>query len=223
MARNKVDWDALEPHYRAGIRSFGDMAAEFGVSDAGIIKHAKVHGWTRNLAGKIKAAADSKVAAALVKAERLERIEAGEVLEQTAEEVRVEVESEVQARIRLAHRADITRFRKLVINLLAECEGEAEDAPALAQLGELMRQPDERGQDRLNEAYQKAVSLPTRIKGIKDLADTLKTLVGMEREAYGIDKTPPPAEEPEKFDPMEGARRIAFALAKAAHSLPTLQ
>lgn len=188
MARRLVDWDALEPHYRAGIRSLKDMGAQFEVSDAAIVKHASKMGWTRNLKAKIKAKADAKVSAALVSAE---------VSAQTkiTEAVRVEVESEVQARVRLAHRTDITRMRALVLRLLAECEAEAAEPGVFENLGEILRNPDERGQDRLNEAYQKAISLPQRIKGVKELADALRILVALEREAYGMDakggETPP--------------------------------
>ena len=51
---------------------------------------------------------------------------------------------------------------------------------------ELLRRSDANGADRLNDAYRRAISLPSRIKGVKELADTLKVLVAMEREAYGL-------------------------------------
>ena len=40
--------------------------------------------------------------------------------------------------------------------------------------------------DKLNEAYRKAISLPTSIDGAKKLAETLKTLIGIERQAFGL-------------------------------------
>jgi len=211
VSRAIVDWDALAPHYRAGIRSLKDIGTEFGVSDAAIIKHARKNGWDRNLKAKIQAKADAKVSAAMVSAE---------VSAQTklTEAVRVEVESEVQARIRIAHRTDITRFRALVLRLLSECEAEAADPTVFAELGEMLRKVDDTNRaDKLNEAYLKAVSLPQRIKGVKDLADALKTLVGMEREAYGIDTATPlddPGKLPGNMTPNEIARRIAFVLAQ---------
>jgi hypothetical protein len=56
----------------------------------------------------------------------------------------------------------------------------------------MLRAPDEYGTDRLNDAYMKAISLPQRIKGVKELAETLKTLIGLEREAYGLDANAAP-------------------------------
>src|SRR6202000_2115859 len=109
--RQRVDWDALKPHYCAGVRSLKDIGGEFSCSDAAIVKHAKKEGWTRNLAAKIQEKADAKVAAALVAQERADS-PAGKL----TEAVRVEVESEVQARIRLSHRRDVSRMRSLVMN-----------------------------------------------------------------------------------------------------------
>ena len=40
----------------------------------------------------------------------------------------------------------------------------------------------------LNDIYAKIISLPGRVKAMKDLSDTLKTLVGLEREAFGLNE-----------------------------------
>jgi hypothetical protein len=180
MSRKTVDWDALEPHYRAGIRSLKDIGAEFDCSDAAIIKHAKAHKWTRNLRDKIKQRAAEKVSAAMVSAE---------VSAQTkvTEEVRIEVESEVQARIELSHRKDITKARALAVSLLEELEDQTANRDLYERLGELLRKEDDKGVDKLNDLYHKVISFGGRTTGMKQLADTLKVLVDLERRAYGID------------------------------------
>jgi len=185
--RQRIDWDAIEPHYRAGIRSLKDIGAEFGASDAAIIKHAKKCEWTRNLTAKIQAKADAKVSAALVSAE---------VSAQTklTESVRVEVEAEVQARVRIAQRADIGRSRTLCMSLLIELESQTANIPALVDLGVMLRKEDDKGMDRLNDIYQAVISLPERTKTMKALAESLKTLIGLEREAFGIESAPTPAD-----------------------------
>lgn len=187
--RKVVDWDSLSIHYRAGIRSLKDIGSEFDVSDAAIIKHARKEQWTRDLKGKIKAKADAKVSAAMVSAE---------VSAQTkiTEKITIEVESTVQARIRLAHRTDVGRSRTLAMRLLEELEIQTKQVPELAQLGALMYAHDKNGIDKLNELYQKVISLPGRTKTMKDLGDTLKTLVGLERQAFGLDETPASAIDP---------------------------
>ena len=55
-----------------------------------------------------------------------------------------------------------------------------------AELGEMLRQPDQNGNDKLNDVYQKIIGLPSRVDSVKKLAEALKTLVGLEREAYGM-------------------------------------
>ena len=179
MARKQVDWERIETDFRVGAKSVREIAAEHGISHTAINKRAKAEDWIRDLQGKVKAKADALVAKALV---------AKEVSAHAAatEKETVEVEAQVQARIRLAHRGDITRMRSLVIRLLAECEAEAADPGVFESLGEMLRNPDERGQDKLNEAYHKAISLPQRIKGVKELAEALRVLIALEREAYGI-------------------------------------
>jgi len=179
QARKAVDWDGLAAHYRAGIRSLKDIGAQFEVSDAAIIKHAKKRGWTRDLKGKIKAKADAMVSAAMVSAEVSERAKLTEALV-------VEVESQVQARIRLSHRKDIAAARTLAMNLMAELQAITGNRELFNQLVEKMFAPDRNVVDRLNELYQKAISLGNRTKTMKDLADTLKTLIALEREAFGL-------------------------------------
>lgn len=182
--RKRADWDAIEPHYRAGIRALKDIGREFGVSDAAIVKHAKANDWTRNLKAKIQARADAKVSAALVSAEVSARTKATEA-------VRVEVESEVQARIRLAHRADIGRARGLAMKLLAELEHQTDHQGLYEQLFDALHAPDDEdgAKDRwrkLNETFQRAMSLSGRADTMKKLAETLRVLIDKEREAFGV-------------------------------------
>lgn len=214
-----VDWERVEAQYAVGTMSLREIAADHGnqITEGAIRKRAKKYGWHRDLTVRVRAKADALV--------RMTAVRSTSIADQTPTETQiVEVEAQVQARIRLAHRVDITRMRALAIRLLGECEAETADPDLFAELGEMLRAPDDRGTDKLNDAYHKAISLPQRIKGVKDLADTLKTLVAMEREAFGIDlapEAPPEAQELTADRITEGARRLAFALYRAASLTPT--
>lgn len=180
MAEKKqIDWEAVEIQYRAGIRSLKDIGAEFGVSDAGILKRAKRDGWERNLKAKILAKAEAKVSAAMV---------SGEVSARTklAEAEVIESNSTTIATVQLTQRKDIARSRKLAMALLEELELESGGIELFQELGEMLRAPDDRGNDKRNDLYMKVISSAGRVDSMKKLADTLKTLVGLEREAYGI-------------------------------------
>lgn len=188
MTRKQIDWEAVEIQYRAGIRSLKDIGAEFGVSDAAIVKRAKRDSWVRDLKAKILARADAKVSAAVVSAEVSARTKLNEreAIERASDEI---------VSVRLGQRKDIQRSRSIVMRLFDELELQAgpENAQLLEELGELMRKPDDKGQDKLNDLYQKIISLPGRAKTMKDLGESLRVLVALERQAYGIkDDAPDP-------------------------------
>ncbi len=92
------------------------------------------------------------------------------------------------ASVRLAHRKDIQRSRKIAMSLFDELEmmvGQ-ENVKLLEMLGELMWSPDDKGNDKVNDLYMKIISMPGRVKSMKDLSDTLKTLTALERQAFGL-------------------------------------
>lgn len=178
------DWEAIESAYRAGVLSLREIASQHGISDTAIRKRAKKEEWTRDLAAKVKAKADDLVRKREVRAKvRSEnKISERELVEATAEAI---------ANVRMEHRGDIKRARELANLLFSELSAECTDVESLHKLGELMLSPDDKGQDKLNDLYHKIISMPQRVKSMKDLSDTLKTLIGLEREAYSIKEDEP--------------------------------
>lgn len=181
MAR-PIDWEAVELAYRAGIRSLKDIGKQFQVSDAGILKRAKRDGWTRDLSAKIRAKAEAKVSAAAVSTEV-------SALTKLAENQLVDANAQMQADIILTHRQDIGRCRKLAMSLLGELEQQSENVDLYEKLGDLMKFENEEISAARRELISKVIALPSRTKTMKELAETLKSLVALEREAFGIDKT----------------------------------
>ncbi|EKS1202930.1 hypothetical protein [Enterobacter roggenkampii] len=178
------DWEAIESAYRAGVLSLREIASQHGISDTAIRKRAKKEEWTRDLAAKVKAKADDLVRKREVRAQvRSEN--------QISERELVEATAEAIANVRMEHRGDIKRARELANLLFSELSAECTDVEALHKLGELMLNPDDKGQDKLNDLYHKIISMPQRVKSMKDLSDTLKTLIGLEREAYSIKEDEP--------------------------------
>ncbi|CAH5459521.1 TPA: hypothetical protein N0X70_001565 [Enterobacter roggenkampii] len=178
------DWEAIESAYRAGVLSLREIASQHGISDTAIRKRAKKEEWTRDLAAKVKAKADDLVRKREVRAQvRSEN--------QISERELVEATAEAIANVRMEHRGDIKRARELANLLFSELSAECTDVKALHKLGELMLNPDDKGQDKLNDLYHKIISMPQRVKSMKDLSDTLKTLIGLEREAYSIKEDEP--------------------------------
>lgn len=177
----KPDWEAIETAYRAGVMSLREIASQHGISEGAIRKRAKRDDWSRDLNAKVKERADDLVR----KAEVRKQVRSETVL---SERVLIEATAEAIATVRMEHRGDIRRARTLANALFDELEAECADVDALRKLGALMLAPDENGRDRLNELYQSIISLPERVKSMKALSETLKNLIGLERQAYSMDE-----------------------------------
>ena len=178
-----VDWERIELDYRAGAMSLREIAANHpGTNHVAIARRAKTEGWTRDLSERIKAKAEDLVTRAAVTAD----VTANRAV--TEKQV-VEANAQDQASVRLSHRKDIQRKRAIVAGLMDELESQVgpENASLLADLGDMLRSPDDAGQDKLNDLYRKIISLPERAKTAKTLAETLRIAVDMERQAFGMD------------------------------------
>lgn len=197
-----TDWERVEQLFRAGLLSVREIAASCGVSHTAINKRAKNAGWERNLKAKIQAKADALVS----KAEVSKQVST-EAL--ATERGIVEANAQVIADIRIAHRTDIGRSRRLAIKLLDELESVTDNRQLFEELGELMRSEDDKGQDRRNDFYMKVIELPTRTKTMKDLGETLKNLIALERQAYSINDEAPAPDDHSNLTDEEIGRRIA--------------
>lgn len=175
----RPDWESIERDYRAGLLSVREIAASQGLTHGAINKRAKRDGWERDLKAKIHAKAEALVSkrevSKLVSAERV-----------ATERAIVDANAHLVADVRMLHRADAARSRRLAVALLEELEQETGNIALFHELGELLRNPDDKGQDKRNDLYMKVISSAGRIDSMKKLAETLKTLIGIEREAYGI-------------------------------------
>lgn len=204
----KTDWEAIERDYRAGVLSFAEIGKQHGVSKGRISQVAKAKGWTRDLSAKIKAKAEAKLNAEAINGElNAER--------SFSEHVLIEANATVIAKVRSDHRKDIGRSRELVVKLLSELEAQTEHQDLFEELGELMAAPDDRGQDKRREAYLKVISLSGRVSNIKALADALKNLVALEREAYSLDEKEEEGAAKRALTDAERASRLATILERA--------
>ncbi len=183
MAAKQPDWERIEQLFRAGLLSVREIASASGVSHTAINKRAKAEGWERDLKAKIKAKADS-----LVSKREVSSKVSTEAL--ATERGIVEANAEVIADIRMAHRTDIGRSRRLANKLLDELEGLTDEQGTMKELiAQLKEAGSEDGPDMSDvlALASKMASLPSRTKTMKELAETLKTLVLLERQAYDLD------------------------------------
>lgn len=180
--KQPTDWERIEQLYRAGVLSLREIAIACpGPNHVAIARRAKKFGWVQDLSAKIKAKANDLVTRQAVTADvTAERA--------VSDKAVIEINAQAIASIRMAHRGDIARGRRLTNKLLDELEGLTDNRELFDQLGELMRDPDDNGFDKRNDLYGKVISLPGRSKTMKEMADTLKTLVSLERQAFNLDE-----------------------------------
>ena len=180
-----IDWELIERDYRAGVLSVREIAASQGITHGAINKRAKRDGWERDLKAKIKAKAD-----ALVSKREVSKLVSAESV--ATERSIVEANATVIADVRMAHRSDIRRTRNLALEMLRELEATTANVDLFEELGEILRSEDDKGADKRNDLYNKVISSAQRIDSLKKLSETLKTLIGLEREAFNIDDKAPP-------------------------------
>lgn len=170
---SKTDWEAIERAYRAGGLSIREIAKANGVSDTAIRKKATACGWERDLTARV----NEKARIALV------RDGVRTANPQTEQEIVDDAASQVVAVVR-SHRKRIT-LQTGLIDLLAEqlvsVAGKREDIEE-AIFDETALDKD----GRRRQAMMRAVSLPTHASTAVNLANALKTLIGLERQAFNI-------------------------------------
>lgn len=219
VATKDIDWEGIERDYRAGLLSVREIAVAYGVSHVAIGKRAKKHSWVRDLNAKIQAKAEAMVTKATV---------TGSV---TAEELVTErqiIEANAQriAEIRSAHRTDIAKARSLAAKLLAELDHQTSNQEVYEGLAELLidvegedggSEASKNRQRRRLEAFQRALSLGDRVDTMKKLAETLRALVGLEREAYGLEaQAEKPPGETEPVNRNEFGKWLLFRMRESA-------
>jgi hypothetical protein len=174
-----VDWEAIETLYRCGVLSIREIARTHGLSDGAVRKRSKRDGWDRDLTAKVNA----KVRSELVRTEVRT-----EVRTQDAVSERTMVEAGAAQIIALVrdHRVQISRNRAMITMLMGQLEMAAEHRDLLEQIIDEEEDGSTGASTKRREALFRAVALPAHAAVLKSLADTLKTVIGLEREAFNV-------------------------------------
>lgn len=175
------DWINIEVDYRAGIKTMAQISSEYGVSPASIVKRAKKDGWSRDLQTKIRETAQAKVE------QEAARKKSGLPGVKLAERQVVEVNAEIQKDVLVAHRDNAASARRLFGRLLKNLEDTVENEDVIDHITKIVQAQEETDVDSMIQALRKIMSLPGQAAALKTLSDTLKTVIEIERKAYGMD------------------------------------
>lgn len=198
--KQAVDWERIEAEYRAGILSLRQIALLHpGVSHVTIGSRAKKLGWKRDLKKRIEA----KTAELLNKAALTPALNNPSTVSKATEDEVVDANAQVRADVVMRHRTTIKRGHGLVESLFAELEYQTEHPETYERLLEAVSEDmNVAGKNQLRQAFSRAMAVGNRISGTARLTEGLKNLVGLERQAWGLD-------EPEK--PTEDLRNLSDA------------
>lgn len=204
-APKKIDYERIEPAWRAGIKSPAQLAFEYTeetgtkVSHAAIIKHFKKLGVPRDLAAKVKAKADSMVMQAMVtgKVSVVTNKRDSEIIEDSAL---------VVANVRVSHRESIGRSMRLVHKLFDELGDITDERATLKELIDQLSEGED-SDTALLDLAKKMASLPSRTKTMKELSETLKTLITLERQAYDLGGEGAPSRDKMSDDELDARIR----------------
>lgn len=151
------DWDWAQVEYETTDRPVADIGKIIGVSATQVISMASRNGWTRNKANLV-----AKMTAEMVIANR----ESLSEIRKQRMAVIERVNAEMQAEVLVGHRKDIQQARNLCNRMFGE----------LANYGGPSADDEET-----------PISLLDRKSRILSrLADSMKSLISLERQAYGI-------------------------------------
>lgn len=217
-APKKVDYARIEPGWRAGILSPHQLAAQYtedtgvAVSHTALIKHFRKAGVPRDLNAKVRAKAEAMVSQAMV---------TGKVSKETtvADSKIIDSNAFAVASVSIRHRTDLRDLRDVALGLLAELRGSGEHQDTLDQIAEMLGDP-EADENRLRQALNKAISLPSRVGSIKAIAETITKLIDAERTAWKLDDAPDDPGRTRALSDAERASRLATIMQRARDSAP---
>jgi hypothetical protein len=199
------DWAYAQAEYEAGIKTVRDIALDIGVTESAVHAHISKGGWIRDPHARLRVQEELRAA----EAEKFRAELAAK------KDMVVRVTAQMQSSVMVRHRADIHSAQTLVKKLLKELSEITDGIEEFDNLGELMHSPDARGMDRLNAAYRRVISLPERSGTLSSLASVLKTLIQLERQAFGITgalEDPEQARAPEEV--VQGLDKIDKAFSE---------
>lgn len=181
--KRKVDWQAVERDYRTGQFTNRELESKHGPNNSTICRRASKEGWTQDLSVAIRQATNAKLIASVVS-------EKCSDAQQDASNT-VLAAAEINTRVILGHRqglVDLSSVKQLLLNQIKDA---AENMVDLAEVIEMVRNPDDNGIDRANDALRKAMSRSALVDDLKKLADVDEKVRKGEREAFKIDDGAP--------------------------------
>lgn len=193
MAKKRFDWDSMEADWRAGVKSMDQLSKEYGVAKSSIHEHWKKAGIERDLKEKINDAVEAELNRRVAIVKRKEEL--AEQSNQTSRTTSRTIKDKEIVKAVAIHKADIVssqeqriiKFAGITDKLIDELNGQIQSIEDLDNLGEMLRNENDSGMDKLNDTYRRVISFPGRVDSLKKLSDTMKTYIELQRKVHKLD------------------------------------
>lgn len=173
-----IDWEGIEREYRIGQLTVDQVAEKFGVSRRQVDRRAKAEEWTRDLSESVRAATKAKVISEAVK-----QAQEGADESVAKDFNEVDLAANVNATLIMRHQKRAAAISDALDSMIAELQDASSNPQELEQLVLAVGQNDPMAA----QGIAKAMSLPSRMSIAKAASETLTKLVGIERQAFGLD------------------------------------
>ncbi len=213
-ARSTADWERIEADFRAGVKTLREIAAEHAITEGAIRKRAKRDDWDRDLAAKVQARADALVRKEMVRKASTPRTGVSEPTERET----VAAGGQAVAEVVIAHQRLSHRQRGVIEKLLQQLEAEVEDADLMEQLRQAVEADagDAAAAAKVRQVWERVASLPGLVDVARKLAETMRNVVSVERETFGLDSKSKPQEQPVRaLTEAERQSRLATLMERA--------
>jgi Lhr-like helicase len=160
--RKKIDWEAIEREYRAGVLSIREIARQFKCTDGAIRNKAKKYGWQRDLSEKVRKRAQQKL---LRKNVRTSNADDESIIEEASNRI---------VAIQRLQRKDINALRELEASLISEIKGSPTKLYITQYQGQIIEKPVD-------------LTAAERSQAANNLANVQHKRIALERQAYGMD------------------------------------
>lgn len=187
-----IDWEAIEPHFRAGILSYAQMATRFGVSGAGILKHFRALNITRDLKARIQAKAQEVVNASVVNA----------TVNAATETETISANANLLANITLGQRYWSDKTRDLIGRLIDELNTTMDAPEVFGQVHALLAAGEDPDAAQLNALAKLVSSLPDRERTARGLVESMGRAILLQRRVYGMDSDQKSADDADSFESL---------------------
>jgi len=209
-AKRRTDWDAVERDYRTGKFTLRELNTKHGADIGQISRKAKKDGWTQDLGDAIRQATNARLVADLV----------DKNVKETQQKVNIVVlaAAEQNTQVILGHRTGLGRITQVKRKLLEQIEQAADNMVDLDEIIDMVRNPDEHGMDRANDALRKAMGRSALVDDLKKLADVDEKVRKGEREAFRIDAPPEKTDDESatsRYTDAERAAKLIYLMTQA--------